>query len=59
MSVSVKPVGKCRRRDTEVPCPRCKSHMQEVMRAQEDRATYVWYQCPAGSCDYKLLVQYA
>jgi predicted RNA-binding Zn-ribbon protein involved in translation (DUF1610 family) len=47
------------RRATEIPCPQCGVRMNEVCRASESRATYVWYQCPNGACTRTLLVEYA
>jgi predicted RNA-binding Zn-ribbon protein involved in translation (DUF1610 family) len=47
------------RKETEIPCPRCGERLNEIMRADESKAKYVWYQCPGNDCAYTLLVEYA
>ena len=47
------------RKATEIPCPQCGVPMNEIMRADEAKAKYVWYQCPGHDCAYTLLVEYA
>jgi len=40
-------------------CPKCGTEMQEMLRTEEGRYVYAWFECPDANCLWKSLRQYA
>ena len=47
------------REDARESCPICRSHMREMLRAEESHSVFIWLECTKTGCAGRKLSQYS